>query len=561
MSLKKLFMNIIVITIVFLMIFQLALYYTLSSTVALQKNELIRYTAQSVENSIVSKLKTLNHFQSYVSDEAYRAMIDAASDADALDSTINMLSDQRYFTQSFFSDIICHAAFTPDSSYKLSNELSDVEFEQLKEHYSAVTNTNGGGLSSWSSFFVLNSGGYNNLYICSFRNIYKTNYEDLTNTYIVTSALCCKLNLKELTLSEHEFDNIDLDLVSKDSSFSLLQSTNNKKKIDSINIDIPDTDYELRGTLYANNIVSGTYRVFRLVLFETIFLCILLVVILLILEYRVTRPTNKIVSYIENNNILNAPKSLQINAQAEFQTILNHIYSMAIENRNLVHNILNTQQQLYETEIEKYKSDLASLENQINPHFLYNTLECVRSIAVVNNIREIEDIMVLLSDIMRYSVKSKNIVPFCDELDIVNKYFEIMKIRFPNFRGISTNIPEEVYEVPVPKMILQPIAENVFKHASSAKQTTLKIDLTAEISGDDLLVTVRDNGCGISPEVLEQIRSSLQSGAETNSSKSIGLLNVDKKIKLHFGNNYGVSVDSRLNEYTAVTIRLKIVSQ
>lgn len=552
MTLKKIFITTIVVLSVVLLLFQEYVFTTINTVVDLQQNDVIEYTTQKIEDSILSKLETLGQLRSHVNWYMYDYLV-SEHENNYSGSPSRSLIENLEKPTSILSDSIYYIAFSGEKSYKFSSGLTDTEIRYIR-NCCDVFRTNQAITLHDYDFFVLDNDGYNDLYICIMSNIYKTTYHDIGREYVATYAICSKLNLNELTLLEQRFENLDLKLVSQDNVFNLLSTNNHNKIVQTIDYKIPNTQYSLQGVLHQNNTISTTYKISKTVLIETIFLILMFVAIIILLELYVTIPIKKIIQHIQNTTIFTKPAPLRLKTISEFKTITTYINSMVTENRNLAQRIVKTQQQLYEIEIEKYKSDLVSLENQINPHFLYNTLECVRSIAVINDISEIEEIVTHLSDIMRYSVKANNFVPLSHELSVVDMYLKIMTIRFPKLQNIVINADDKTLSAQVPKMILQPIVENIFKHAITAS-SNLSICISVKNSNNDLIISIKDTGQGIPPEKLSAIQSLLSGNADI-SNENIGLLNVDRRIKLHFGNEYGIKIDSKLNEYTVVTIRM-----
>ncbi|TDF97488.1 cache domain-containing sensor histidine kinase [Paenibacillus piri] len=228
---------------------------------------------------------------------------------------------------------------------------------------------------------------------------------------------------------------------------------------------------------------------------------------------------------------------------------------------------------VYETELRNqdnlFKRQLAefqSLQLQINPHFLYNTLEIIICYAVIQKSSEIKDIVRSLSYMFRYSIRTDlEEITVANELKHVLNFMNIMHYRIQRPFEIDVRIPPELLLHNMVRLTLQPLVENAFKHAfpdGIEDRHTIVIDAW----NDDayFCVTVEDNGCGIDERKLEQIRERLQDGqlAHKQSNEppaaggSIGLGNVHSRIQMVFGEQYGLSIDSRAGEGTRITIRM-----
>ncbi len=216
--------------------------------------------------------------------------------------------------------------------------------------------------------------------------------------------------------------------------------------------------------------------------------------------------------------------------------------------------------QKFQTKIEKRSAQLRALQAQINPHFLYNTLQSIGGMALKKNAPEIYGVTVDLSDILRYSLSfSKEMVPLGEEIKYLDSYLAIQNQRFGSRIKVVCDIAPEWLTVLIPKLILQPMVENSLEHGLSEKPGVWEITLSARAAGEsDMLLSVSDNGLGMAPDRLAYIREELAKGADNAiaSSAHIGLNNVNSRIRLKYGAPYGVSVESEPGQGTNVTILL-----
>jgi len=219
----------------------------------------------------------------------------------------------------------------------------------------------------------------------------------------------------------------------------------------------------------------------------------------------------------------------------------------------------------YIAKIEKRNAQLRALQAQINPHFIYNTLQAVGGMALKHEVPGIYEVTLNLIDIMRYSLNfSKDRVRLGDELKYLQSYLQIQNLRFGKRLDLTFDAPEECFEYLVPKLILQPLVENCFEHGLAERAGRWTVTVSAAVQGEDLLLTVSDNGVGIPPEKLEQIRATLESGTDSSlrGAEHIGLTNVNARIRLMFGGeDYGLTIDSDPNAGTSITVRLRAVKE
>lgn len=215
--------------------------------------------------------------------------------------------------------------------------------------------------------------------------------------------------------------------------------------------------------------------------------------------------------------------------------------------------------QKFQTRIEKRSAQLRALQAQINPHFMYNTLQIIGGMAIKKDAPEIYDVTVELSDIMRYSLSfGKEMVPLREELRYLDSYLSIQNRRFGERIQINRNIDETLLDCLIPKLILQPLVENSLEHGLSGKGGAWRVELTGTLEGGDMLLSVSDNGLGMDSERLAYIRAEIAKGVDNAiaSSAHIGLVNVNSRIRLKYAGQYGVTVDSVQGEGTRVGIRM-----
>lgn len=209
---------------------------------------------------------------------------------------------------------------------------------------------------------------------------------------------------------------------------------------------------------------------------------------------------------------------------------------------------------LYETKLGLQQAELDFLRSQINPHFLYNALEAIRAEALLHGGAELADAVGGLSTLFRYNVKGDDAVPLAQELEITRAYLAIQTLRFRNRLEIMERFPEETLTLPVMKLILQPVVENAVYHGLEPKLTAGTLYLTARMEENDLKLCVYDDGVGIPPDTLAQLRQSLEAPGPERPDAHVGLWNVQHRIRLYYGRPYGLTVESAPDKGTKVTI-------
>jgi two-component system sensor histidine kinase YesM len=213
-------------------------------------------------------------------------------------------------------------------------------------------------------------------------------------------------------------------------------------------------------------------------------------------------------------------------------------------------------------ELAKKQAELASLQSQINPHFLYNTLECVRSIGLANRVMEIVEIATSMAKIFRYSIKEDHFVQIKNEIDCIQDYLRIMSIRFMDKFSEQISIDESVLKMKIPRMILQPIVENAIYHGLERKSGKGTLTIKGWVTDEHVVrFEISDNGKGIHADELHKLRHRLKA-ADINQSfpsgKGLGLINIHRRIKLAFGEQYGIEIISSENEGTQVSLQIPV---
>ena len=181
------------------------------------------------------------------------------------------------------------------------------------------------------------------------------------------------------------------------------------------------------------------------------------------------------------------------------------------------------------------------LKYQINPHFLYNTLNTIASMGELSDFPEIVTIAKNLSYIMQYNLRGSSFVSLASEIEMVKSYIEIQQIRFPDTFAVQYDIAEDVKELQIIKFILQPIVENIFQHGFSKKNQDNQILIRAYREEKRLFLVVRDNGRGIEKEKIREINAKLAEERkytdeeDTGEHQSIGIYNVNRRIRIYYG--------------------------
>jgi len=207
----------------------------------------------------------------------------------------------------------------------------------------------------------------------------------------------------------------------------------------------------------------------------------------------------------------------------------------------------------YKNKIEQKELELKQLQNQINPHFIYNTLESIHMMAEINDDLETSTMAEYFGSIIRYSMNRKiNTVLLRDEISIIENYIYLQKIRFDQLFTIENLINPEVLDCEIIKMIIQPLIENSIYHGLSECIGDGKIIIQGDHLNNNLVLTISDNGIGIDEVRLKNLNDYIND--KNNEFKGVALRNINKRLKLNYGDEYGLEIFSVLGNGTSMTL-------
>ncbi|MBU9742936.1 sensor histidine kinase [Lachnospiraceae bacterium ASD3451] len=219
--------------------------------------------------------------------------------------------------------------------------------------------------------------------------------------------------------------------------------------------------------------------------------------------------------------------------------------------------------EVYAAEIQRKNAELNALQTQIDPHFLYNTLDSIRARALAEQDEKTGEMIVLLGKMFRWSSRTTDkFITLEDELEYIDTYLKLQKYRYEERLDVDIRVPDECLDDVIPKLILQPLVENVIKHALADKEDTGLIGIVAkEKDGKRLEITIFDNGKGIEEHTLQDMYEKLNQQIAQDEFKSIGLQNVQARLKLLFGDEYGLMIKSIVGVGTAVKVIIPILTK
>ncbi|WP_438444041.1 cache domain-containing sensor histidine kinase [Gorillibacterium sp. sgz5001074] len=207
----------------------------------------------------------------------------------------------------------------------------------------------------------------------------------------------------------------------------------------------------------------------------------------------------------------------------------------------------------------KKEAEMRALQSQINPHFIYNTLETIRMMAELNDDDRVAAMTYNLGQMLRYSLtKGHEIGTVESELEHLEHYLYLQNMRFSGKFHLKVDVPKELMQLPMLKLVLQPIVENAIYHGHEKHGGSGEICVSAYHLGTDTFFVLTDDGVGMSREMVDKLNDRFEKITyEPGTGRGIGLANVNERIKLHYGKEYGLHVESQLGKGTKVMMKLR----
>ncbi len=294
-------------------------------------------------------------------------------------------------------------------------------------------------------------------------------------------------------------------------------------------------------------------RIRNVIIVINIITILVFLIITYLLSYSISKPIEELANLMKKSNI--DKKGLKyLRRSDEIGDLFNNYYIMMDKIKKLIFEVEESNRQKRSAEIE-------ALQNQINPHFIYNTLNNIQWLAKANRMEDVIDSVASLDKLLRACARIKEeLVTIEEELKHVESYLNIQRIRYGDKFDFKFDIDFRILQLKIPMFILQPIVENSIYHGFKEITNGGVIRISVKEENDDILIKIDDNGIGIK-EDNDYITSLLNEETKrTDDNAYIGLANVNKRIKLIFGSTYGLNIESQWLKGTSVTILIPLVS-
>lgn len=300
-----------------------------------------------------------------------------------------------------------------------------------------------------------------------------------------------------------------------------------------------------------NSEFSVTFGQMRTLAFFIVGLAIVLLVVAnSFVSSRVANPIKKLEESVKDLEKGQLDLDIYVGGPYEIQRLGNTIKSVVEQMRGLMDDILKEQEQ-------KRKSEFNALQAQINPHFLYNTLDSIVWMVESEKNTEAISMVTALANLFRISLsKGQNIITIGMELRHAAYYLQIQKVRYKNSFTVHEEIDPQIEEYSTIKLVIQPLLENALYHAMEPMSGEGELVIRAYKENEDIYIEVTDNGLGMTREKVDTLLQGDELPVEGKKGSGIGLRNVDQRIKLYYGSTYGLEIESELDVGTTVRIHL-----
>ncbi|ASA19948.1 sensor histidine kinase [Paenibacillus donghaensis] len=286
----------------------------------------------------------------------------------------------------------------------------------------------------------------------------------------------------------------------------------------------------------------------------TFIIIVLALIISMVLSFALTKPLKQMIQVMKKVQGGDLDVTFRFRRRDEIGLLGHQFNRMLARIRQLI-------QDIYWIEQQKKEAELQALQSQINPHFIYNTLESIRMTAELNDDVEAADMISILGRLLRYSTSDlSGRTTMNQELGYVRNYVELLNCRYPNRFLLQIDVPEELGKYAIIKLVFQPIIENAAYHGLDDSKPQMHLSIRCEVTDRLLRFHIRDDGCGMDSATLSLLNQHLQN--ETPPKRSInggiGMKNVQQRIRLHYGAAYGIEVYSEPGEGTDVILSLPL---
>lgn len=308
-----------------------------------------------------------------------------------------------------------------------------------------------------------------------------------------------------------------------------------------------NNDWKTVGLISHKEIFARTAELKRAIIWAMIMFAIIAIVLAIVGARSISRPIKKVRTTMKQVEKGDFSVRAEVESEDEIGELAQGFNHMLVKIHNLMEQEIESQGKLRFAELK-------ALQSQINPHFLYNTLDSINWMARMNRVDKVSEMIDSLTIFFRISLsKGKSYISVREELTHVEKYIAIQKMRYERILESRIEVPEKFFEYDIVKMTLQPLVENALYHGIKEKDKPGLVCITAVEQGEDIEFCVSDMGLGMTEERLQEIQRMMDEGIECNPD-AYGIINVQKRLRMYFGEKYGLRFESQQGRGTQVYV-------
>lgn len=373
------------------------------------------------------------------------------------------------------------------------------------------------------------------------------------------------LGLLRVDLNEkflYQFDDVNLGeggsvyliqddtvLFAKDRRF-MNQSASDLAHMDGLRVtySLDYQDWQLIGIVPNSEILKGVNQINRIMLLMELLVLALIFIFARVILRLILVPLKKIMKGMESIQQGKLNVFVEDAGNDEFSVITRH-FNFMVEK---VNSLIKT---AYYQQLSYRKAEIAALQSKLNPHFLYNTLNMIYWMSIVKDEEEIGDAILSLSNILRYSISdSSEYVTVSEDMAQLENYLKIQRMRFEDLLRYEFHIEKDILDRKIPKLLLQPLVENSIKYAFEDMSRVGTITIGGWMEQDSLIFEVRDDGVGMTEELVESL---LTKAGSKGKADGLGIYLVQQRIKYGYGEDCGLAIESAVGQGTSITVKLR----
>lgn len=309
--------------------------------------------------------------------------------------------------------------------------------------------------------------------------------------------------------------------------------------------------YEIKDLEVARNEYQAFYEgIIRFAIIAFAAISLLIIFLSIYIPQSITKPITRLSEVTDQVAKGDLSVRSDVDAGGEVGVLSDSLNSMIDKINELLSQVTTEQTRLRKAELEL-------LQSQINPHFLYNTLDTIVWLAEGSDQDKVVSMVESLSEFFRTSLnQGKDIISIKEEIQHVRSYLEIQQVRYQDILEYEIDVPEELFKYQIPKITIQPLVENALYHGIKNKRRLGKITITGEVNENDVCIRVSDNGIGMTEERNREVMDRILGKTEGTDAVGFGLYNVNERIRLKFGDGYGINITSKYEEGTVSEVIL-----